>query len=330
MPSSPPTQPSIVLKNVSVHNLKHVDLTIEPGQLVVFTGVSGSGKSSLAFDTIYVEGQRRYIESLPSKPGHMTKLTKPEAEKISGIAPTIAIEQKLAARTPRSTVGTLTNIYDFLRVLYARLSVPHCPISKEPVSAQSREKIIHQIQKFPTGEKVILLAPYAKGKKGEFIDDFHEFLSKGFTRLRVDGEWVELTEPIRLDGKVAHDVDIVIDRFQIEPENFSRIAESVQLALEIGKGVCLTHLKEMKKEQIFSETAFSPQSGLSYPPLFPHDFSFNHPSGMCLTCQGLRVLMTEEKGEQICPACHGSGLKPYPSAAKLGGKTIQELTSLPL
>ncbi|HLB52468.1 MAG TPA: excinuclease ABC subunit UvrA, partial [Chlamydiales bacterium] len=320
----------IILKKVTVHNLKGVDLTIEPGQLVVFTGVSGSGKSSLAFDTIYVEGQRRYIESLPAKPGHMVKLAKPEAEKISGIAPTIAIEQKLAARTPRSTVGTLTGIYDFLRVLFAKLSTPYCPISKEPVSTQAREKIIRQIQKLPEGKRMILLAPYAKGKKGEFIDDFKELLSKGFTRLRVDGEWVDLTEEVRLDGKVAHNIEIVIDRCKIEEEAASRIAESVQLALEMGKGVCITHLVETKEEEIFSEIAFSAKSGLSYPPLFPHDFSFNHPIGMCPTCQGLKVISTEEKKEKGCPVCKGAGIKPYPAAARLGGKTIQEITNLPL
>ena len=276
----------IVLKKVSVHNLKGVDLTLEPGQLVVFTGVSGSGKSSLAFDTIYVEGQRRYIESLSHQARrHLAELPKPEAESISGIAPTIAIEQKLSARTPRSTVGTLTGIYDFLRVLFARIGVPHCPVSKEPVAAQSREKIIAQIQGLKKGTKIILLAPYARGKKGEFAEEFGELLSQGFTRLKVDGEWVELTEPIRLDGKIAHDVDIVIDRVEVDEASRSRIAESATLALEKGHGICSVWSSE--EERVFSQVAFSHKSGLSYGPLAPHDFSFNHPAGMCPVCHGL-------------------------------------------
>ena len=174
-------QQPIILKKVRVHNLKGVDLTLQPGELVVFTGVSGSGKSSLAFDTIYVEGQRRYIESLSHQARrYLGDLPKPEAESLSGIAPTIAIEQKTAGRTPRSTVGTMTGIYDFFRVLFARIGIPHCPVSKEPVAAQSREKIIAEVQLLPKEAKLIFLAPYARGKKGEFQEDFAELLSKGF------------------------------------------------------------------------------------------------------------------------------------------------------
>src|SRR3990167_1587945 len=229
----------IRLKKVSVHNLKAVDLELEPGTFIVFTGVSGSGKSSLAFDTIYVEGQRRYIESLSHQARRfLTELPKPDAESISGIAPTIAIEQKLSGRTPRSTVGTLTGIYDFLRVLYARVGIPHCPVSKEPVGALSKEKIIAQIQTLPMQSKIVILAPVARNKKGEFSDDFAELLSKGFTRLRIDGEWVDLAEQVHLDGKASHDIDIVIDRLSIAKEVHSRIAESVTLALEMGRGIC--------------------------------------------------------------------------------------------
>jgi len=280
--------PPIVLKKVSVHNLKDVDLTLEPGELVVFTGVSGSGKSSLAFDTIYVEGQRRYIESLSHQARrNLASLPKPEAESISGIAPTIAIEQKQAGNNPRSTVGTMTGIYDFLRVLYARIGVPHCPISKEPVSAQSRERIIARLQSL--SGKFVVLAPYARGKKAEFKEDFTELLSKGFMRLRVDGQWVELGEIDRLDGSFAHDVDIVIDRLVANPENNSRISEAVKTALEVGKGLCSVYLPDTKEEITLSEFAYSQKSGISYGPLQPHDFSFNHPVGMCPTCHGLGV-----------------------------------------
>lgn len=285
----------IILKKVRVHNLKGVDLTLEPGQLVVFTGVSGSGKSSLAFDTIYVEGQRRYIESLSHQARRfLGDLPKPEAESISGIAPTIAIEQKLAGRTPRSTVGTMTAIYDFLRVLFARVGIPHCPISKEPVAAQSREKIIAQVQNFPE-KKIVITAPFARNKKGEFKEEFAELLSKGFMRLRVDGEWIDLSEAVVLDPKVAHDIDIVIDRLVVNEENASRIAESVSTALEVGKGFFNVN------ERVFSQFAHSVKSGLSYGPLEPHDFSFNHPAGMCPTCHGLGTVAEFDLNKIIDP-----------------------------
>ncbi|OGN56406.1 MAG: excinuclease ABC subunit A [Chlamydiae bacterium RIFCSPHIGHO2_12_FULL_44_59] len=275
----------IRLKKVSVHNLKAVDLELEPGTFIVFTGVSGSGKSSLAFDTIYVEGQRRYIESLSHQARRfLGELPKPEAESISGIAPTIAIEQKTAGRSPRSTVGTMTGIYDYLRVLFARIGTPHCPISKEPVQAQSQEKIIAEIQNLSPGTKIIILAPFVKGKKGQFKEEFLELLSKGFLRLQIDGEFVDLSEEVTLDPNVAHDVDIVIDRLVVNPDSRSRILESVQLALEVGQGFFSVN------DTVYSQFAHSATSGLSYGPLEPHDFSFNHPLGMCPTCQGIGKL----------------------------------------
>ncbi len=278
----------IVLKKVSVHNLKGVDLTLRSRQLIVFTGVSGSGKSSLAFDTIYAEGQRRYLESLSHQARrHLAHLPKPDAESISGIAPTVAIEQKLSVQTPRSTVGTLTGIYDFLRVLFARVATPYCPVSLEPVSAWSKEKIIAQIRMLPEGENIVLLSPYAKGKKGSCEEEFSLLLSKGFFRLRVDGSWVDGTETIVLDSKAAHDIDVVIDRMQITQENGSRLAESVSLALEMGRGTCVVLKTETQEEILFSQTAYSKTSGLSYEALQPHDFSFNHPAGMCPSCHGL-------------------------------------------
>jgi excinuclease ABC subunit A len=278
----------IILKKVCVHNLKSIDLTLETHELIVFTGVSGSGKSSLAFDTLYVEGQRRYIESLSTfAKRQLGEMTKPNIEHASGISPTIAIEQKTAGRNPRSTVGTMTEIYDYLRVLYARVGIPHCPVSGEPVSPQSRERIIKMVQNFPNGCKIIVFAPYARGKKAEFKEDFQELLRKGFTRARVDGKIINLNDEITLDGNVAHDVDVVIDRISVDSSNLSRIAESVTSALNLGSGVCSVLNVNGEEETLFSMHAFSQASGLSYSSLEPHDFSFNSPSGMCTRCGGL-------------------------------------------
>jgi excinuclease ABC subunit A len=281
----------IILKKVKVHNLKNVDLTLNPNQLIVFTGVSGSGKSSLAFDTIYVEGQRRYIESLSAYARrHLGELPKPDAELITGISPTIAIEQKTSGRNPRSTVGTMTGIYDFMRVLFARVGIPHCPISKEAVVPQSVEHILEKIKKEPEGSRIILLCPYAKAKKGEFKEDFVDLTRQGFTRVRLDGKIIELGEEISVDKKSCHDVDIVIDRLSVEKENYTRIAEAVTQALEMGKGVMSLLNADTQEETLFSKHAYSAKSKQSYGPLEPHDFSFNHPVGMCPSCQGLGIL----------------------------------------
>ncbi len=286
------TPNAIVLKKVRVHNLKAIDITLPKNDLIVFTGVSGSGKSSLAFDTIYVEGQRRYVESLSTfARRQMEELSKPDIEHASGISPTISIEQKTAGKNPRSTVGTMTEIYDYLRVLYARVGIPHCPVSGEAVTPQSRERIIKTVQSTPAGRKLIILAPFAKGKKAEFKEDFAELLRKGFMRARVDGKIIQLTDEISLDGNVAHDVDVVIDRLAAEPANNSRIAESITQALNLSQGVCSVMDAETLDEQLFSMHAYSPASGLSYGPLEPHDFSFNSPSGMCPRCHGLGMTM---------------------------------------
>lgn len=278
----------IRLKKVRVHNLKQVDLTIPVHELVVFTGVSGSGKSSLAFDTVYVEGQRRYIESLSHHARrYMGDLPKPDAESIEGVSPSIAIDQKTAGKTPRSTVGTMTQIYDFLRVLYARVGIPHCPVSGEPVQTQSREKIIRTVQALENGTKIIVLSPYVQNKKGELKDVFAELLQKGFIHIRLDGEFVDISEVESVAKSQSHTVDIVIDRIVVNPESRSRIAEAVSSALEFGEGVFDLYYPETKEEKTFSQHAFSKKSGLSYGPLEPHDFSFNHPSGMCPKCQGL-------------------------------------------
>lgn len=292
----------IILHKVCVHNLKSVDLTLNTNDLIVFTGVSGSGKSSLAFDTLYVEGQRRYVESLSTfARRQLGEMSKPEMEHAAGISPTIAIEQKTAGRNPRSTVGTMTEIYDYLRVLYARVGIPHCPVSGEAVLPQSKERIIKVVQSLPAGTKIMILAPYAKGKKGEFREDFQELLRKGFTRARIDGKIVNLDEEITLDGSQSHDIDLIIDRIAVQPSNNSRIAESITTALNVGNGECCVLQPESMEEQLFSMHAYSPKSGLYYSSLEPHDFSFNSPSGMCPKCNGLGVCNEFELDKIIDP-----------------------------
>jgi excinuclease ABC subunit A len=295
-------QHPIVLKKISVHNLKAVDLTLQPNELIVFSGVSGSGKSSLAFDTLYIEGQRRYVESLSTYARRqMGELAKPELESASGITPTISIEQKSAGRNPRSTVGTLTEIYDYLRVLFARVGIPHCPVSGEAVLPQSRERIIHTVQATVQNSKIILLAPLAKGKKGEFKDDFQELAKKGFLRVRIDGKIQSLTDEIALDRNIAHDIDVVIDRIQMTPENASRIAESITSGLQFGNGVITVLNADTDEERLFSMHAFSVKSGLSYESLEPYDFSFNSPKGMCLRCLGLGIVQEYDLEKVIDP-----------------------------
>lgn len=282
-------QRTLDLKKVAVHNLKNISLSLPHNQLIVFTGVSGSGKSSLAFDTIYVEGQRGYIESLSAYARRfLGEMPKPEAESIEGVTPTIAIEQKSAGKNPRSTVGTMTSIYDYLRVLYARLAEAYCPVSRERVTPISRKQIADTILLKEIGSKIILLAPFAKGKKGEFKEDFIELLKKGFARVRVDGTIYHLGEEIpSLDKNLSHDIEIVIDRLTIDEENKVRLAEAIESGLEVGSGMLIALYPDLNLEELFSEHGFSEKSGLYYPPLDPVDFSFNHPKGMCDRCEGL-------------------------------------------
>lgn len=295
-------QQKMVLKNVRVHNLKGVDLTLEPNQLIVFTGVSGSGKTSLAFDTIYVEGQRRYIESLSTYARrHLGEMAKPQADSIEGISPTIAIEQKTAGKNPRSTVGTMTGIYDFLRILYARIGVAHCPESGERVFPQSAEEILRQLEEWPEHTKVLVLAPFAKNKKAEFKEEFADLLRKGYMRVRLDGQLIDLDEKVSIDGKVAHNVDLLIDRLVIQKEERGRLAEAITRGLDVGEGVVLVVNAETQEEVLFSKHAYCPTSGLSYGPLEPSEFSFNHPAGMCPTCQGLGSLLEFDIAKIIDP-----------------------------
>ncbi len=279
---------NIWLQNVRVHNLKSVSLELEPHLLICFTGVSGSGKSSCAFDTIYIEGQRRYVESLSQHVRRfLGELPKPDLDFASGLTPTISIEQKTAGKNPRSTVGTITEIYDYMRVLWARAGLAFCPVSGEPVRPRSQEELVEAALLRPEGERLIILAPYARNKKGEFKDDLEDIAKKGFTRVRIDGTFYQLSDDISLDKSASHDLDIVIDRLSISKNDKTRLTESLMAALELGDGMCILYDPDSHEEELLSTKAYSPKSGLSYPPLDPQDFSFNSPAGMCPDCQGL-------------------------------------------
>lgn len=282
----------IKLKGATLHNLKNIDIELPPNRLILFTGVSGSGKSSMAFDTLYAEGQRRYVESLSAQVRRqMGELRRPPLEESSGITPTIAIEQKSCSHNPRSTVGTLTQIYDFLRLLYARVGTPYCPISCQPVSPQSSEQIIASIETRLHDKKIMLLAPFARQKKGAFKEEVKDLLRKGFLRARIDGKLQTLDEQISLDPAQPHNIEVVIDRIKVGEKNNKRLAEGVISALELGDHSCIAIDIESEEEVFYSTHAFSLASGIYYPPLEPQDFSFNSPTGMCEECNGMGVVM---------------------------------------
>src|SRR4051794_13313150 len=228
---------TIVVRGAREHNLRNVNLELPRNQLIVFTGVSGSGKSSLAFDTLYAEGQRRYVESLSSYARQfMGQMQKPDVDYLGGLSPSISIQQKTAGRNPRSTVGTITEIHDYLRVFYARIGQGHCPRCGRPITAQTREQILARILALPPGTRFLVLAPVVRGQKGEYKDLFADMLRRGYVRPRVDGVVVRLTDDLRLDRKIKHDVEVVIDRLKNEPAVRTRLAEAVEQALALGEG----------------------------------------------------------------------------------------------
>src|SRR5215207_5750873 len=231
---------SIEVRGEREHNLRNVNLDLPRNQLVVFSGVSGSGKSSLAFDTLYAEGQRRYVESLSSYARQfMGQMQKPDVDYLGGLSPSISIQQKTAGRNPRSTVGTVTEIHDYLRVLYARVGLGHCPECGRPITAQTREQIIARILLLPPGTRFLVLAPVIRGQKGEYKDLFADMLRRGFVRARVDGEVVRLTDDLRLDRRIKHDIEIVVDRLKNDAAVRTRLAEAVEQALNLGEGALI-------------------------------------------------------------------------------------------
>ncbi|MEJ5186115.1 MAG: hypothetical protein WHT46_03435, partial [Candidatus Geothermincolales bacterium] len=276
----------IEIKGAREHNLKNVDLRLPRNKLIVMTGLSGSGKSSLAFDTIYAEGQRRYVESLSAYARQfLGRMEKPDVDYINGLSPAISIDQKSASHNPRSTVGTITEIHDYLRLLYARIGRAHCPDCGREIEKQSSQQIIEKIGSFPEGTRVTIMAPLVRGRKGEYGALLDEIRRKGFSRARIDGELRDLDEEIRLERYKKHDIEVVVDRLVIREGQETRLAESVETALEMGKGYLIA---EADGEELFFSEGFScPRCELSFPELEPRMFSFNSPYGACTACGGL-------------------------------------------
>lgn len=281
----------IIIKGVNQHNLRNVDLELPKNELIVFTGVSGSGKSSLAFDTIFAEGQRRYVESLSTYARQfLGQMDKPDVESIEGLSPAISIDQKSTSNNPRSTVGTVTEIYDYLRLLYARIGVPHCPECGAEIKPQSIDEIVDKILKLPEGTKIQIIAPVVRGKKGEYSALLNELKQDGFIRIKIDGNTYNLDEDeisdIKLEKTKKHDIDVVVDRIVVKETAKSRIADSVQIALQKANGLMSVDVIG-GQELIFSEKLACPTCGLSFEELAPRSFSFNSPYGACPTCSGL-------------------------------------------
>ncbi|WP_406858344.1 excinuclease ABC subunit UvrA [Alsobacter sp. KACC 23698] len=284
----------IAIRGAREHNLKNVDLTIPRDELVVFTGLSGSGKSSLAFDTIYAEGQRRYVESLSAYARQFLEMMqKPDVDQIDGLSPAISIEQKTTSKNPRSTVGTVTEIYDYMRLLWARVGVPYSPATGLPIESQTVSQMVDRVLAMPEKTRLYLLAPVVRGRKGEYRKELAEFLKRGFQRVKIDGEFHEIADAPALDKKFKHDIDVVVDRLVVRPDIASRLAESFETALDLADGIAVVEFADEKDEkgeprrQVFSSKFACPVSGFTIPEIEPRLFSFNNPFGACPTCDGI-------------------------------------------
>ena len=310
----------LVIHGAREHNLKNVTLDLPRDELIVFTGLSGSGKSSLAFDTIYAEGQRRYVESLSSYARQfLGQMEKPDVDFIEGLSPAISIDQKSTSRNPRSTVGTITEVYDYLRVLFARVGHPHCPNCGRPIGRQTPEQIVDQVLELPEGTRFQVLAPIVRGRKGEYGKLLADLARKGFPRARIDGEVRDLAEPIRLPKNYKHTIEVVVDRLVAKPGMRRRVADSVETALELAEGIAAIAVQTHDGEdvQTFSQKLACTFDGLSFDELAPRNFSFNSPYGACTTCDGLGTRL-EVDPELVVPdpslSVHEGALAPWASA----------------
>ncbi len=281
----------LTVKGAKEHNLKNVDIQIPRDKLVVFTGLSGSGKSSLAFDTIYAEGQRRYVESLSSYARQfLGQMEKPAIDSIEGLSPAISIDQKTTSKNPRSTVGTVTEIYDYLRLLYARIGIPHCPECGREISKQTVDDITKRVLSMPEGTRIQVMAPIARGKKGEYVKELESIRKGGFARVRIDGITYDLSEEIKLEKNIKHNIEVIVDRLIIKDGIRSRLADSIETATNLTDGLLLIDVID-GEEQLYSLNYACPEHGVNIEELEPRSFSFNNPFGACPKCSGLSVLM---------------------------------------
>ncbi|HKC06800.1 MAG TPA: excinuclease ABC subunit UvrA, partial [Methylomirabilota bacterium] len=277
----------IVVRGAREHNLKAIDLELPRDQLVVITGLSGSGKSSLAFDTIYAEGQRRYVESLSAYARQfLEQMEKPDVDSIEGLSPAISIEQKTTSKNPRSTVGTVTEIYDYLRVLFARVGIPHCPQCGNVISAQTVQQMVDRVMTLPVGSRIAVLSPVVRGRKGEYRKLFYDLRRQGYVRVRVNGQLRELTEDIELAKTKKHTIEVVVDRLVVKDNLGGRLADSLETALRLADGVVQVEVPD-GPSFLFSERLACAACGISFPEVSPRMFSFNNPYGACPDCGGI-------------------------------------------
>jgi excinuclease ABC subunit A len=326
----------IRIKRAAQHNLKHIDVALPRNKLIVVTGPSGSGKSSLAFDTIFAEGQRRYIECLSAYARQfIDQMEKPEVESVEGISPSISIDQKTISTNPRSTVGTTTEVYDLFRLLFARVGTPHCPSCGRVVSSQTPEEILKRIAESAPGEKVRVLAPVVKGRKGEYQRLFERMRKKGFLRARVNGVLRDLEDDIPLEKNRKHTIEVLVDTVKVGPDSERRLREAVGKALEVSDGEVLV-VNEAGRERFFSLTLLCPFCEVSLAELEPRNFSFNSPYGACPKCHGLGHETTHnewgevELTDAVCPDCGGARLKKESLSVRVGGRNIHEMGELPI
>ena len=281
----------IAVRGARVHNLKNIDVDLPRNKLVVITGLSGSGKSSLAFDTIYAEGQRRYVESLSAYARQfLEQMEKPDVDLIDGLSPAISIEQKTTGSNPRSTVGTVTEIYDYLRLLFANIGVPHCPNCGKAITSQSLERIVDMVMLYPQDERINVLAPIVRGRKGEFKKELGALRQRGYTKARIDGQFRSLEEDIRLDRRRNHTIEVVVDRVIVRGGVERRLTESVENALNLAEDIVVINSYE-GGDRLFSRRLACIDCGLSVPEMTPRAFSFNSPHGACPDCQGLGAMI---------------------------------------
>lgn len=317
----------IIIKGAREHNLKNINIEIPRDKLVVLTGLSGSGKSSLAFDTLYAEGQRRYVESLSSYARQFLGLMeKPEVESIQGLSPAISIDQKTTSRNPRSTVGTVTEIYDYIRLLYARIGIPYCPNCGKKIEKQTIDQIVDNIMELPEGTKIQVLAPVVRGRKGEYTKQLEEFQKEGFVRVRIDKQTYELSDDIELDRKKKHEIELVVDRLVIKSDIISRLTESVEVSLKHADNLVLIDVMG-EKERLYSCNYACPDCGFSFPELSPRMFSFNNPFGACPDCTGIGYLMKMDE-DLIIPDKNKTlydGVKAFGSSTMKKGETMAKM-----